>query len=97
MAAVTIGIVCQRFGIMRNLMQPPADVPRFVHVASDYEAVRAAWERLGFARVSGWDRGDDVRSTLHRAGTAFVELVDGAALQAAAEPDYAAEVAISGR
>ena len=82
---------------MRNLMQPPADVPRFVHVASDYEAVRAAWERLGFARVSGWDRGDDVRSTLHRAGTAFVELVDGSALGTEAAQPYAAAVAMSGR
>jgi hypothetical protein len=80
-------------------MQPVHDVARYVHVASDYDAVRAAWERLGFAHVSGWDRGDTVRSTLFRAGPAFVELVDGAALKAEAQPEprYAAAVAISGR
>jgi hypothetical protein len=80
-------------------MQPTLDVARYVHVASDYDAVRGAWERLGFAHVPGWDRGDTVRSTLFRAGPAFVELVDGAALkaEAAPEPRYAAAVAISGR
>jgi len=80
-------------------MHPPHDVARYVHVSEDYEAARAAWERLGFRRVSGWDRGDAVRSTLFRAGPAFVELVDGAALKAEAEPEpgYAAALAISGR
>jgi hypothetical protein len=78
-------------------MHPPRDVARYVHVSEDYETARAAWERLGFRRVSGWDRGDTVRSTLFRAGPAFVELVDGAALKAVSEPRYAAAVAISGR
>ncbi len=81
---------------MRSIAHEP-DVPRYVHVASDHDGVRAAWERLGFEPVSGWDRGDAVRSTLFRAGPAFVELVDGESLRAAAARPYAAAVAISGR
>ena len=83
---------------MRSAMQPDRDVARYVHVTDDYDAVRAAWERLGFPRVSGWGRGDEVRSTLYRAGSTFVELVDGAsASPGAAQPPYAAAVAMSGR
>ena len=63
-----------------KMMQPARDVARYVHVTNDYEGVRAAWERLGFRRVPGWDRGDAVRSTLFRAGPAFVELLDGSTL-----------------
>ena len=81
-------------------MHPSPDVARYVHVSDDYESTRADWERLGFRRLSGWDRGDAVRSTLFRAGPAFVELVDGAALATPkdeARQPYAAAVAISGR
>lgn len=60
-------------------MQPPGpDAARYVHVSDDYEAVLAAWTRLGFEPVPGWSRG--LRSTLFRAGPSLVELVDGAGL-----------------
>lgn len=52
----------------------------YVYVADRYEETLAAYERLGFERIRAWDRGDDVRSALFRAGPAFVEVVDGAAL-----------------
>jgi hypothetical protein len=52
-------------------------MPRCVYVADRYEETLAAYERLGFERVRAWDRGDDVRSALFRAGPAFVEVVDG--------------------
>jgi hypothetical protein len=77
-------------------MQPlPADTPRYVHVSDEYDAVAAAWRRLGFEPVPGWSRG--LRSTLFRAGPAFVELVDAGALRARDERAYAAAVALSGR
>jgi hypothetical protein len=50
----------------------------YVYVTERYEETLAAYERLGFERVRAWDRGDDVRSALFRAGPAFVEVVDGA-------------------
>jgi hypothetical protein len=81
---------------MRSLTPEP-DVPRYVHVAADHDGLRAAWERLGFTPVPGWARGDAVRSTLFRAGPAYVELVDGESLRAATAQPYAAAVAISGR
>lgn len=52
----------------------------YVYVTDRYEETLAAYERLGFERVRAWDRGDAVRSALFRAGPAFVEVVDGAAL-----------------
>ncbi len=91
-----IGIVCQFFWYYAKVHAAP-DVARYVHVTGDYEGVRAAWVRLGFAAVSGWDRGSAVRSTLFRAGPAFVELVDGSALRTEAVQPYAAAVAMSGR
>ena len=56
----------------------------YVYVAERYEETLAAYERLGFERVRAWDRGEDVRSALFRAGPAFVEVVDGAALSSRA-------------
>jgi hypothetical protein len=78
------------------MQQPGPDAPRYVHVSDDYEAVLAAWTRLGFEPVPGWSRG--LRSTLFRAGPSLVELVDAEALRAeAVAPAYAAAPATSGR
>jgi hypothetical protein len=59
----------------------------YVYVAERYEETLAAYERLGFERVRAWDRGDEVRSALFRAGPAFVEVVDGAAVASRREPE----------
>jgi hypothetical protein len=48
-----------------------------VYVTDRYEETLAAYERLGFERVQAWDRGQDTRSALFRAGPAFVEVVEG--------------------
>lgn len=58
----------------------------YVYVAERYEETLAAYERLGFERVRAWDRGSDVRSALFRAGPAFVEVIDGAALPRPVRP-----------
>ena len=60
------------------MQTPPPDVARYVHLSDAYDAVHAAWRRLGFEPVPGWGRG--LRSTLFRTGPALVELVDAAAL-----------------
>ena len=67
----------------------------YVYVAERYDETLAAYERLGFERVRAWDRGADVRSALFRAGPAFVEVVDGAALPLSREPER--ELVAAGR
>ena len=60
------------------MQTPGPDAARYVLVSDDYDAVLAAWTRLGFEQVPGWSRG--IRSTLFRAGPSLVELVDAAAV-----------------
>ena len=45
-------------------------------VVSDFDAVVAAYERLGFRRVLAWDGGTRGRSALFRAGPSSVEVVE---------------------
>jgi hypothetical protein len=59
---------------------------RCVYVTDRYEETLSAYERLGFQRVRAWDRGDDTRSALFRAGPAYVEVVERVAPRRSLKP-----------